>query len=283
MLLQHPSHTPQDLTDGLVSCDWFGVDAYEPQPTKQSTPPTGVPSSRPSLIQLCPSLTNTLFLCGCVSNDIFFVMSTAASSASSTLVRSQSSRNPPPFPSPSSNTPTRTRSSAAPSTTSHYRSGSRYNRDGPPPSNPTALANVARRDFETSNVARPGSSRQSSSKDEAYDGRPPTSRTDSTRSHHRTSSRNGHSRTNSDMSGAATVVSNGGSTPVAPPPAAAQSDRPVPTTHPSGRRRTTITATTGQWSLGKTIGAGSMGKVKLAKNLETGEQVCASRCVTRNA
>lgn len=40
------------------------------------------------------------------------------------------------------------------------------------------------------------------------------------------------------------------------------------------RRRTTITASTGEWALGKTIGAGSMGKVKLAKNLETGEQVC---------
>lgn len=40
------------------------------------------------------------------------------------------------------------------------------------------------------------------------------------------------------------------------------------------RRRTTITApNTGQWSLGKTIGAGSMGKVKLAKNASTGEQV----------
>ena len=40
-----------------------------------------------------------------------------------------------------------------------------------------------------------------------------------------------------------------------------------------GRRRTTITAATGTWVLGKTIGAGSMGKVKLAKNTETGEQV----------
>lgn len=39
------------------------------------------------------------------------------------------------------------------------------------------------------------------------------------------------------------------------------------------RRRTTITTPTGQWALGKTIGAGSMGKVKLAKNMETGEQV----------
>ena len=40
------------------------------------------------------------------------------------------------------------------------------------------------------------------------------------------------------------------------------------------RKRTEIDAQTGKWSLGKTIGAGSMGKVKLAKNLETGEQVC---------
>ena len=39
------------------------------------------------------------------------------------------------------------------------------------------------------------------------------------------------------------------------------------------RKRTNITAQTGTWSLGKTIGAGSMGKVKLAKNQETGETV----------
>ncbi|KAF2862860.1 Pkinase-domain-containing protein, partial [Piedraia hortae CBS 480.64] len=39
------------------------------------------------------------------------------------------------------------------------------------------------------------------------------------------------------------------------------------------RRRTTIDAQTGHWDLGKTIGAGSMGKVKLARNRETGEQV----------
>jgi hypothetical protein len=39
------------------------------------------------------------------------------------------------------------------------------------------------------------------------------------------------------------------------------------------KRRTMITTPTGQWALGKTIGAGSMGKVKIAKNVETGEQV----------
>lgn len=52
--------------------------------------------------------------------------------------------------------------------------------------------------------------------------------------------------------------------------ATATSGAQVPT---QPRRRTTITTPTGQWALGKTIGAGSMGKVKLAKNMETGEQV----------
>lgn len=52
----------------------------------------------------------------------------------------------------------------------------------------------------------------------------------------------------------------------------ARGGQPVPTQ----KRRTTITApSTGTWALGKTIGAGSMGKVKLAKHNETGEQVCA--------
>jgi serine/threonine protein kinase len=46
------------------------------------------------------------------------------------------------------------------------------------------------------------------------------------------------------------------------------------------KRRTTITApSTGTWTLGKTIGAGSMGKVKLAKHSETGEQVCVRGAV----
>lgn len=39
------------------------------------------------------------------------------------------------------------------------------------------------------------------------------------------------------------------------------------------RRRTNVEAKTGNWELGKTIGAGSMGKVKLAKNKDTNEQV----------
>jgi hypothetical protein len=35
-----------------------------------------------------------------------------------------------------------------------------------------------------------------------------------------------------------------------------------------------VAPNTGTWALGKTIGAGSMGKVKLAKNVASGEQVC---------
>lgn len=54
-------------------------------------------------------------------------------------------------------------------------------------------------------------------------------------------------------------------------PASANHGQPNATAQP--RRRTTITTPTGNWALGKTIGAGSMGKVKLAKNIETGEQV----------
>lgn len=41
-----------------------------------------------------------------------------------------------------------------------------------------------------------------------------------------------------------------------------------------GRSRTTIPTQSGKWILGKTIGAGSMGKVKLAKKEDSNEQVC---------
>lgn len=138
----------------------------------------------------------------------------------------------------------------------------------PSPSQQAHLATVARRDYDTTNVARPSSSRRSSSRDRSYGGPPPPTRTESTRSTRRNSSR-GHSRYNSEM------ATNGGPTSVQTPPAArTTSDVQVPGSSSSNKRRTTISAHTGQWALGKTIGAGSMGKVKLAKNLETGEQVC---------
>jgi hypothetical protein len=65
------------------------------------------------------------------------------------------------------------------------------------------------------------------------------------------------------------------------PSHAANSGGPAPVVTPSeskhkssGKSRTTIPAQTGNWVLGKTIGAGSMGKVKLARRAEGGEQVC---------
>lgn len=68
-------------------------------------------------------------------------------------------------------------------------------------------------------------------------------------------------------------------TPTAPPNANSNGYQPDDKSKQSyneiaqPRRRTNIDAKTGNWELGKTIGAGSMGKVKLAKNKDTGEQV----------
>lgn len=160
---------------------------------------------------------------------------------------------------------------------SNRRSTSRSHVNDPPPAyNDIVAAGVARRgDYETTNLARSPSARRSSSRDRAYESRPHHHRSDSGRSHHRPSSRHASGRNSIDMAAAQTVqtvVANGGSTPVQPSP---RPDRMASSTSnaTSGRRRTTITAQTGQWALGKTIGQGSMGKVKLAKNMETGEQV----------
>ncbi|KAF1837544.1 Pkinase-domain-containing protein [Decorospora gaudefroyi] len=109
----------------------------------------------------------------------------------------------------------------------------------------SGLNSVARRDYEQSNVAHEQPSRRSEE----------PARTES--------SRRTHSRYASDASTLAAMPING---------VAADTSRSgqVPV-----KRRTTITApNTGTWALGKTIGAGSMGKVKLAKHQETGEQSC---------
>jgi hypothetical protein len=199
-------------------------------------------------------------------------MSTTASSTLPTIVRSQSTHGQAAYASSSSGQPVRTRSNATrPTSSSHHshRSSPRsYPHETPPTANQAALANVAQRDFETTNGARPSSSRRSSSRDGQSD-----YRSDGPRSHQRASSRPGSSRNSTDMSGATTVV-NGGPPPIPQSATAAYTERPSTSNQPSsGRRRTSIATSTGTWLLGKTIGQGSMGKVKLAKNLETGEQV----------
>lgn len=198
------------------------------------------------------------------------------SSASPAVVRSHSSsRRQQSYTTSPAERPQRAQSTKVrPAAISRSNSQTHSQSRPPPASQQAALVNVARRDYETTNVARPPSSRRSSSRDESH--APPTTpgRTDSTRSTHRTSARPAHIRYSSDMSTAPVVVANGGSTLVQATAASAErGDKPIPSSSGSTKRRTTISAQTGEWGLGKTIGAGSMGKVKLAKNLDNGEQV----------
>ncbi|KIV78989.1 hypothetical protein, variant [Exophiala sideris] len=194
-------------------------------------------------------------------------MATAASQQQSpTMVRSHSSsRNPPSsYTSASPAQPSRTRSvNQRPSNhQNHSRSGSRSS--DPPQSNPAALASVARRDFEQSNMAKPPSVRRSS-----RDGREEHNAQASQQP--RSSSHPRSRRGSQDLTAPTTVVVDGSSahTTTGTP----QNDRHSSQIYPTvGRRRTSITAQTGTWSLGKTIGQGSMGKVKLARNADTGEQ-----------
>lgn len=196
----------------------------------------------------------------------------SAPANSSTVVRSHSTSSRP-LRAAQSELPHRTRSVAVRSSNasqppphSHYSHSKTPSHDRRPPSNHAALDSIARRDFEASNVARMPSRREHSS--ERSQERPSTAtRTESTRRHSRNPSTQAHKRDSMDTAGTA-----------APDRAAEASQNATgaqapQTSSTQPRRRTTITTPTGQWALGKTIGAGSMGKVKLAKNMETGEQV----------
>jgi hypothetical protein len=209
-------------------------------------------------------------------------MSTVASSASPTVVRSQSSSRSQTasYGTPPTAQPSRTRSTnQRPPSSSHHshRSGSRtHAHDTPPTANSGALAQVAQRDFETTNVARPSSSRRSS-----RDGRP--EHTEGSRgTRPRATSRPSSRRNSADLSTTPTVVASESPATAHTRPSA-HTEPSSASTHPAaGRRRTSITTLTGTWQLGKTIGQGSMGKVKLAKNNDTGEQV-AIKIVPRQA
>ncbi|KAL2062835.1 hypothetical protein VTL71DRAFT_5907 [Oculimacula yallundae] len=186
-------------------------------------------------------------------------MATTASSGSPTVDRSNSRRhqststsgssrshstrtkNPNTLPPPS---PSRNPTSVSTSNTHHHRSS----RHG------AVEDALPQTDYENTTHA---SRRRSSSKD-----RPLPPRTESSKA--TTHRRSSHSRYSSDMTSA--VANGGGPAPVVTPQESRQSGR-------TGKSRTTIPAATGNWVLGKTIGAGSMGKVKLARRVEGGEQV----------
>ena len=133
------------------------------------------------------------------------------------------------------------------------------------------MQHVAQRDFEQTNLpsaTRPTNGhRRSESHDRTVAApgparmEPSARRDDATRGHSRT-----HSRYAEPTPAPAPAPSNGTTEHGRSTASGGQ--------HPQNlRRRTTIDATTGHWELGKTIGAGSMGKVKLARNKDTGEQV----------
>ncbi|CAK45372.1 hypothetical protein CBS63078_5507 [Aspergillus niger] len=219
-------------------------------------------------------------------------MSTAAPpTASPSVVRSQSisSRSSSHRP-PSSDLPHRTRSVAVrPATASqpspqhhhhhHHHSQNRYSHsysksqsyDRRPPSNQAVFDNIARRDFEASRGAQPAPFRRDSSRERSQE-RPSTSyRSEQPPSHkqHRNLSAHGHQRDSIDMATAGPIMAEG----VAGHSQAATGAHLHPTNSVQTKRRTMITTPSGQWALGKTLGAGSMGKVKVGKNMDTGEQV----------
>ena len=213
-------------------------------------------------------------------------MSTAASSsASPTVVRSHStSSRPQTHRPPSSDLPHRTRSVAVrPSTASqpsqpphqsqHLQSPGQlrtqaYERH-PPPSNKAVFDNLARRDPEATRGNLPPPTRRSYSRERSQE-RAAAYHTDTApKRHQRNLSVQGHQRDSIDMATAGTATAEGSSGP----PQAGSGAQVHSAASAAPKRRTMITTPSGQWALGKTIGAGSMGKVKLAKNMETGEQV----------
>ncbi|KAI0864003.1 hypothetical protein F4860DRAFT_26511 [Xylaria cubensis] len=124
---------------------------------------------------------------------------------------------------------------------------------------------LPQQDYETSNVAH--QPKRSSSKDRP----PPVSRgTDSKGVHRRASTRSNHSSHNSDMAAAAVANNNG---PAAVPPVMQAAADARATGAKQRTTRTSIPTQSGKWILGKTIGAGSMGKVKLARKEDGTEQV----------
>jgi len=151
------------------------------------------------------------------------------------------------------------------------------------------LANVAARDYEQSNVAQvPASSSSSSARPRELDRSQYPARTDSMRASEHVSSRTQSSRQGGGQHDRYASMDANARNQQPPTNGMVRDDAARAHAHPSassssaaaaaaqqqqGRRRTTLDTQTGKWGLGKTIGAGSMGKVKLARNLETGEQV----------
>ncbi|KAL2871991.1 putative serine/threonine protein kinase Kin1 [Aspergillus lucknowensis] len=208
-------------------------------------------------------------------------MSTAVPS---TVARSHStSSRPPSYGTASSDIPYRTRSVAvrpatasqpSPVHTSHSHSRHSYSKsqsyDRRPPTNHAVFDTIARRDFESSKGGHQASSRRGNSRERSQE-RPSSSYRPESSSHkpQRNLSVRSQQRDSIDMTNAGAVTADGGSGH-----SHSTSGHHLHSGNSSQpKRRTMIATQTGQWSLGKTLGAGSMGKVKVGRHLETGEQV----------
>jgi hypothetical protein len=106
---------------------------------------------------------------------------------------------------------------------------------------------------------------------------PPSLRPETSQPNRRSSTRSTHAphqhhlRPPADMVASAGLSNDAGSGPNAH----ASDTRHPASSAKHSRSRTTIPTQSGKWILGKTIGAGSMGKVKLARKEDGTEQVCA--------
>lgn len=130
---------------------------------------------------------------------------------------------------------------------------------------------LPQQDYEQSSLAGQYSKRSSS-----RDRRPPVSRgSDSKGVHRRSSSKSTkgrhHHHNENTMAGATAVANNAG--PAAVPPVMQAAADARATGAKQRTTRTSIPTQSGKWILGKTIGAGSMGKVKLARKEDGTEQV----------
>lgn len=191
-------------------------------------------------------------------------MSTATSTIPAAVDSPSGPRRGQSYSGPSRTQSTRARTAAA--APSPGRASSTYTR---PPSSSRLEEILPQKDYETTNVARTSSRRSSD--------RPSVARGESSRSgpgHHKSSSKSTHPhhRQSSDMSETSAIANGGGPAPIVTPIESRHGGR-------QGKSRTTIPAQSGNWILGKTIGAGSMGKVKLARRAEGGEQVCRQQAM----
>ncbi|KAF4980978.1 hypothetical protein FZEAL_3135 [Fusarium zealandicum] len=134
---------------------------------------------------------------------------------------------------------------------------------------------IPQNEYDTSRLAAVANAnaQRSSSRDQQP---PPARGPDPSRAHRRSTSRsnNNHHNPHPEMPPSATAPSNGAGNPTAAQQQHGHAEAPPrPSTSKHARSRTVIPTQSGKWMLGKTVGAGSMGKVKLARKEDGSEQV----------